>query len=118
MKCLHSYDENYRTAMSVTTNVNVASPGISGGDPRFPYPSFGGTTSFRRSPTRIPSTPWSHPLITSPAPIVKPNASEASNSVPSDSDDDGRRPFHRSKRRRGGVERRQLKLKGVEVCRD
>ena len=91
MKCLYSYDENYRTATSVTTNVNVASPGISGGDPRFPYPSFGGTTSFRRSPTRIPSTPWSHPLITSPAPIVKPNASEASNSVPSDSDDDGRR---------------------------
>ena len=26
--------------------------------------------------------------------------------------------FHRSKRRRGGVERRQLELKGVAVCRD
>ena len=62
---------------------SVASPGISGGLPRLPYPSLGGTVSRRRPPTRIPATPVSHPLITSPAPSVKLNLLAESNCDPS-----------------------------------
>jgi len=63
----------YCTAMSVTVKWSVAPPGISGGEPRLPYPSVGGQTSVRFPPTRIPLTPWSQPLITSPASIVNVN---------------------------------------------
>ena len=47
---------------------SVAPGGMSGAEPFIPYPILGGTTSFRLPPTRIPLTPLSQPLMTSPAP--------------------------------------------------
>uniref|UniRef100_A0A182TES9 Uncharacterized protein n=1 Tax=Anopheles melas TaxID=34690 RepID=A0A182TES9_9DIPT len=63
--------------------------GIFSPAPRSPYPSSGGMTSLRFSPSHMPSSPWSQPLITWPMPSVKvsglPRGMLLSNSVPSSS---------------------------------
>ena len=53
-------------------------PGIFGPAPLSPYPSSDGMTNFRFSPSHIPNNPWSHPLITCPAPRVNTNGSPRS----------------------------------------
>src|SRR3989338_799254 len=71
---------------SSTVNKSVLLPGM--GPKSFgPYPNSEGTESFRLPPTFMPTTPRSHPRITSPAPSVKengsPRSSELSNFFPS-----------------------------------
>src|SRR6202034_144267 len=56
-----------------TTKTRVSVPLIPADDePDFPYPSAGGTTSSTWLPTRLPTRPSSHPLMTCPTPIWKP----------------------------------------------
>mmetsp|Transcript_4668 Transcript_4668/g.11982 ORF Transcript_4668/g.11982 Transcript_4668/m.11982 type:complete len:273 (+) Transcript_4668:327-1145(+) len=54
------------------------------GAPRLPYPRSGGTISVRLPPTRMPCSPLSQPLITSPKPSAKVSVPR-SNSFHSDS---------------------------------
>src|SRR5262249_30219314 len=64
-------DRTQRTSSSSTSNTSVELGGITGGNPRAPYASSGGMVSRRTSPIFIPATPWSQPLMTSPAPSLK-----------------------------------------------
>jgi hypothetical protein len=58
----------YLTFNSSTSNTSQALGGMVPRTPSRPYAMPGGMTSFRLSPTRIPFTPTSQPLITSPTP--------------------------------------------------
>lgn len=53
----------------VTSKTRFAFGGI-GPTPLAPYASSEGMISFRTPPTFMPGTPWSHPVMTSPAPSV------------------------------------------------
>lgn len=84
------YSSDRRSILSSSTsNTRVAPPGIFGGAPRSPYPSSDGITSLRFSPSHIPSSPWSQPLMTWPVPREKTKGwfwgRLLSNSVPSSS---------------------------------
>ena len=57
--------------MSSVSKMRVAFGGMTPPAPRSPYPSSGGMVSLRFSPTHMPSTPWSHPLMTCPEPSLK-----------------------------------------------
>ena len=56
------------TFTNSTSNLRVAFRGMSGGAPCAPYAICGGTVNLRLSPTRMPATPLSQPLMTSPVP--------------------------------------------------
>ena len=58
-------------AISSVLNTSVALGGMTPPAPASPYPSSGGIVSVRFSPTHMPSTPWSQPLMTCPAPSLK-----------------------------------------------
>mmetsp|Transcript_68135 Transcript_68135/g.152088 ORF Transcript_68135/g.152088 Transcript_68135/m.152088 type:complete len:285 (+) Transcript_68135:273-1127(+) len=65
-----------KTARHSSSNFRVTFGGMPhAGNPSSPYPSSLGIKSSQISPTRIPSAPWSHPVITSPTPAVYSNAS-------------------------------------------
>ncbi len=51
-------------AYDVATRSLARLPDEAPGKPRAPYPSSGGIVSLRTSPTFIPATPWSQPLMT------------------------------------------------------
>ena len=60
---------------SSTSNTSVAPGGITPPAPASPYASAGGIVRRRLPPAFMPWTPWSHPLITWPAPSRKRNGS-------------------------------------------
>lgn len=58
------------TRHSSTSKQSVALRGMTPLTPVSPYAMLGGTTSRRLSPTRMPATPLSQPLMTSPTPAA------------------------------------------------
>mmetsp|Transcript_10067 Transcript_10067/g.41552 ORF Transcript_10067/g.41552 Transcript_10067/m.41552 type:complete len:270 (+) Transcript_10067:480-1289(+) len=58
------------TFTSSTSKMSVALPGMAPFTPFLPYAMAGGMVSRRLSPTRMPATPTSQPLMTSPMPSL------------------------------------------------
>ena len=59
----------YLTLTSSTEKVSLALAGMSGGAPRAPYAMLAGMLSTRLPPSRMPSTPMSHPAAIDRTPV-------------------------------------------------